>query len=44
MYAENSVVKHVAVSESEDDPAGDADPSATLREAMLDAVKSLTPA
>jgi peroxiredoxin len=44
MYVENSVVKHVAVSESEDDPAGDADPSATLCEAMLDAVKSLTPA
>jgi 2-Cys peroxiredoxin 5 len=39
MYVENSVVKYVAVSEAEDDPAGDTDPSATCHEAMLKAIK-----
>jgi peroxiredoxin len=41
MYVENCVVKYVAVSEGPDDPAGDADPSTTCCEAMLDAVKSM---
>jgi peroxiredoxin len=39
MYVENSVVKYVAVSESNDDPAGDADPTATCCEAMLQAIE-----
>ena len=39
MHVDNNVVKYVAVSESEDDPAGDADPSATCHEAMIEAVK-----
>lgn len=44
MYVENSVVKYVAVSESDNDPAGDADPSATCCEAMLEAVNQLVTA
>jgi 2-Cys peroxiredoxin 5 len=39
MYLENSIIKYVAVSEAEDDPAGDSDPSATCHDAMLEAVK-----
>jgi 2-Cys peroxiredoxin 5 len=39
MYLDNSVVKYVAVSEGEDDPAGDTDPSATCHDAMLKAIK-----
>ena len=38
MYVEQNVVKYVAVSESDDDPAGDADPSATCHEAMIKAI------
>lgn len=41
MYVENSVIKYVAVSETEDDPAGDADPTATCCEAMLQAVSEM---
>mmetsp|Transcript_23744 Transcript_23744/g.36523 ORF Transcript_23744/g.36523 Transcript_23744/m.36523 type:complete len:92 (+) Transcript_23744:373-648(+) len=40
MYVVDGEVKYVAVSEDEDDPAGDADPSATLAPALLDAVKA----
>ena len=35
LYIENGVIQQVAISESEDDPAGDADPSKTLADAML---------
>ena len=38
MHVVNNVVQYVAVSESEDDPAGDQDPSATTYDAMLEAV------
>jgi peroxiredoxin len=38
MYVESNVVKYVAVSEAEDDPAGDKDPSATRHDAMLEAI------
>ena len=41
MYLEDGVVQIVRVSESPDDPAGDDDPSATLAEAMLDAIQNL---
>jgi 2-Cys peroxiredoxin 5 len=40
MYVDDSEVKFVAVSEGEDDPAGDSDPSATLAGALLEAVKA----
>jgi len=39
MHVVDNIVKYVAVSESEDDPAGDADPSATCYDAMLKAIK-----
>mmetsp|Transcript_27358 Transcript_27358/g.76735 ORF Transcript_27358/g.76735 Transcript_27358/m.76735 type:complete len:96 (+) Transcript_27358:369-656(+) len=39
MHVVNGEVKYVAVSESEDDPAGDSDPTDTLHDAMLDAIK-----
>lgn len=38
LYAVNGEVKYVAVSEAEDDPAGDDDPSATLAPAVMDAI------
>jgi 2-Cys peroxiredoxin 5 len=38
VYAVNGEVKYVAVSEAEDDPAGDERPEATLADAMLKAV------
>lgn len=41
IYAVGGVVKYVAVSEAEDDPAGDERPESTLAEAMLKAVLSL---
>lgn len=41
MYVKDNVVKYVAVSEGEDDPAGDDDPSATLAPAMIKAIKGL---
>jgi len=41
LYAVNGEVKFVAVSEGEDDPAGDSDPSATMAPAVLDAILKL---
>lgn len=38
LYVVNGTVRYVAVSEAEDDPAGDARPEATLAPAMLRAV------
>lgn len=38
IHAVNGEVKFVAISEGPDDPAGDADPSATLAPALLSAV------
>ena len=38
LHVVNGEVKYVAVSEGEDDPAGDADPSASLADAMLKAI------
>ena len=38
LYAVDGTVKYVAVSEAEDDPAGDERPEATMAEAMLKAV------
>lgn len=35
LYVDHGVIKAVAISEKEDDPAGDADPSKTLADAML---------
>lgn len=40
MHVVNGEVKYVAVSEGPDDPAGDDDPSASLADAMLEAVKA----
>jgi len=37
-YADDGVIKHIAVSEGPDDPAGDADPSASCVDAMLEAI------
>jgi 2-Cys peroxiredoxin 5 len=39
LYAVDGTVRYVAVSEAEDDPAGDERPEETLAEAMLAAVK-----
>jgi len=41
VYAVNGEVKYVAVSEAEDDPAGDGDPSATLPPAVMDGILKL---
>lgn len=41
VYAVNGEVKYVAISEGEDDPAGDEDPSATLAPAVMDAILKL---
>lgn len=38
MYAVNGKIEAINVAESEDDPAGDAHPEATLAEAMLEAI------
>ena len=38
VYAVNGEVKYVAVSERDDDPAGDDYPEATLADSMLDAI------
>lgn len=40
VYVSDGVVKAVAVSEGEGDPAGDDDPSATMPDAMLAAIKA----
>jgi 2-Cys peroxiredoxin 5 len=39
MYVVDGVVKHVAVAEADDDPAGDDVPTVTLAPAMLEAIK-----
>mmetsp|Transcript_1757 Transcript_1757/g.3003 ORF Transcript_1757/g.3003 Transcript_1757/m.3003 type:complete len:98 (-) Transcript_1757:344-637(-) len=39
MYVEDGEVKYIAESETEDDPAGDDDPSASCAPAMLKAVQ-----
>ena len=39
LYVDKGIVKAVQVSESEEDPAGDADPSATLAEAVMAAIQ-----
>lgn len=39
LIVKDGTVTHVAVSEGEDDPAGDSDPSASLAEAMLEAIE-----
>jgi len=40
VYAVKGEIKVTKVSEGEDDPAGDSDPSATLAEGMLEAIKA----
>jgi len=40
MHVVNNIVEHVAVSESDDDPAGDDDPSLTCAPAMIEAIKA----
>ena len=42
VYAVNGEVKYVAISERDDDPAGDDYPEATLANSMLDAVMKLS--
>ncbi|GAX28420.1 hypothetical protein FisN_4Hh389 [Fistulifera solaris] len=39
LIVKDGTVTHVAVSEAEGDPAGDSDPSASLAEAMLEAIE-----
>jgi len=39
-YADDGIIKHFAVSEGPDDPAGGADPSASSVDAMLACVKA----
>ena len=39
IHAVDEEIKTVRVSEGPDDPAGDSDPSATLAEGMLEAIK-----
>lgn len=41
LFLKDGVVKIVRVSEGPDDPAGDSDPSATLSDAMIEAIKDL---
>lgn len=41
MLVVNSIVQYVAVSESDSDPAGDANPEATCAPAMIEVIKSL---
>lgn len=38
MYVKNGEIKAIRISEKEDDPAGDADPSLTLADSMLEAI------
>lgn len=38
LHVDKNIVQYVAVSEAEDDPAGDNDPSATCYDAMLQAI------
>jgi peroxiredoxin len=39
IYAENGIIKVVHIAEKEGDPAGDADPTVTLAEAMMEAIQ-----
>lgn len=39
IYAKNGEIKAVRISEKPDDPAGDDDPSLTLAESMMDAIR-----
>jgi len=39
IYVDHGVIKAINVSEAEDDPAGDADPSNTLADAIVNAIK-----
>lgn len=41
MYVEDGIVKHLAISEAEGDPAGDDDPSISCAPDMLKAIKEL---
>jgi len=41
IYVQNGSMKVIKISEKEDDPAGDADPSATLAESMIQAIREL---
>jgi len=41
IFVDDGTVKFVAISEAENDPAGDDDPSATIASALLTAVKDL---
>lgn len=41
LYVVNGEVKYLAVSEKEDDPAGDDDPTTTLAPAMMDEILRL---
>lgn len=43
MLVNHNVVEYVAVSESDDDPAGDANPEGTCAPAMIAAIKALNP-
>jgi peroxiredoxin len=39
IYAVNGEIKAIRISETEDDPAGDSDPSSTLADSMLKAIE-----
>lgn len=39
IYAKNGVIKAIRISEKEDDPAGDNDPSLTLADNMIEVIK-----
>ena len=41
IYAVNGEIKAIRISESEDDPAGDKDPSQTLADAMFDVIRQV---
>ena len=41
IYAVNGEIKAIHVAESEDDPAGDANPEVTLADAMLEAIRAV---
>jgi len=41
LYIDDGEVKYIAISEDDDDPAGDDDPEDSCAPAMIDAIKSL---
>jgi len=41
LYAVNGEIKHIAISEADDDPAGDAFPESSCAPAMLEAIAKL---